>query len=673
MLILLLGTCDEKRKNPITWKSTSYISNSSLEEYLQELVGHPSLNQPSSHEQPQTQEGATPNFAHAALILQNSSNVYSRKVEYLHGLVYKALYEFFRSTTTNGHRDSRHRSTDLDIEEFFDFDPHVDFLLLDDVVPEDFDNHKINLKEDDDEGLLASGIEGTTPSQSLTRTRLSLGGLSVTRAEQRSSFGVSSSSQQRALLGTLNNGALRLVGGRCDVGDDGVLIMPGSSSGPSKTMVDPVDEGRRSLFDNETATLNLPQNDDYDDHDNDGPGFDFHGDNDDDIVHSQKSAGMNEGAVVALPSQAKVSSKKVTFAEPKKRADPWALLDPHASESAKQKPLRKGKTYRLPEEVDTPPSECVTGASTRRMPQRKQTSTKQEVRQGFAVETFRAFLQNTGEPPKIPIKGLFFGDEFAYIAKENAKKRAALRRAERKKELEDQGKQYNEQDDDDDDDDEYGGGFDFGGDDNDGNDEMGNAGMSSLDHAFQISADDNGEYGNCCVFQRKLTLHLPNFTICKGNDDTNFGKTFEELCRAHIQAFAKGAEDFALNTQLSERVNKWQAKLVPILEDEERRGVFDIHEYSNRIIEKAQDGLQRQKRKSDGSIQKVPTTVDFERIAEGATPSDVCRLFLASLSLANAGNVLIEEGAPTFRFDLLSNIVERPMETFQAPSLVSGV
>ena len=95
-------------------------------------------------------------------------------------------------------------STDLDIEEFFDFDPHVDFLLLDDVVPEDFDNHKINLKEDDDEGLLASGIEGTTPSQSLTRTRLSLGGLSVTRAEQRSSFGVSSSSQQRMRRKNMN-------------------------------------------------------------------------------------------------------------------------------------------------------------------------------------------------------------------------------------------------------------------------------------------------------------------------------------------------------------------------------------------------------------------------------------------------------------------------------------
>jgi hypothetical protein len=47
-------------------------------------------------------------------------------------------------------------------------------------------------------------------------------------------------------------------------------------------------------------------------------------------------------------------------------------------------------------------------------------------------------------------------------------------------------------------------------------------------------------------------------------------------------------------------------------------------------------------------------------------------MFLASLSLANAGNLQIDEGATNFRFDLVSANVERPMETYQAPSLVDG-
>jgi hypothetical protein len=80
-------------------------------------------------------------------------------------------------------------------------------------------------------------------------------------------------------------------------------------------------------------------------------------------------------------------------------------------------------------------------------------------------------------------------------------------------------------------------------------------------------------------------------------------KTFEELCRAHIQAFSKGAEDFALNTQLSDRVSRWQAKLAPILEEEERRSQFDIHKYSSLVIETVQQEIQRGKRKSDGSVQ----------------------------------------------------------------------
>lgn len=128
-----------------------------------------------------------------------------------------------------------------------------------------------------------------------------------------------------------------------------------------------------------------------------------------------------------------------------------------------------------------------------------------------------------------------------------------------------------------------------------------------------------------------------------------------------------------MNTQLTDRVGKWQAKLAPILEEEEKRAAFDILEYSKRIIETAQQGLQRIKRKSDGSTHAASKTVDFESVTKDCSRSDVCRMFLASLSLANAGNLQIVEGASNYRFDLLSVNVELPMETYQAPSLVDGV
>ena len=154
--------------------------------------------------------------------------------------------------------------------------------------------------------------------------------------------------------------------------------------------------------------------------------------------------------------------------------------------------------------------------------------------------------------------------------------------------------------------------------------------------------------------------------------ETHYGKTFEELCRAHIQAFAKGAEKFALSTKLTERVGKWQAKLAPILEDEERKASFDIHRYSEMLIENAKDSMQLGKRKSDSSIPSS-TAVEFGAVTKGCTKSDVCRFFLASLSLANAGNLKIDRDhqAGAYRFEVHSFKLEKPMETYRAPSVSS--
>ena len=84
--------------------------------------------------------------------------------------------------------------------------------------------------------------------------------------------------------------------------------------------------------------------------------------------------------------------------------------------------------------------------------------------------------------------------------------------------------------------------------------------------------------------------------ISRVDGESNLGpKTFEELCRAHIEAFAKGAQEYALSSQLTDRVNQWQERLAPILEEEERRAEFDIHAYASRIIELAQQEIIRNK------------------------------------------------------------------------------
>lgn len=435
-----------------------------------------------------------PNFAQAALILHNSSHVYSRKVEYLHGLVYKALYDFFKVHSSNA-KESKRKSGDASIDEFYDFDPHENFLLLDDVVPEDWNRQRINLKEEDDaENRLTTS--STPMNHSITRSRLSLGGLSVTRVDS-SNLDFATSSQQRTMLGALSTGSLRLVDGHCDVGENGLLLMPGSqSSVPIETFLnDEPASGRRSLFQGDEVEFQISQaaNNDFDDHSNDGPGFNM-GDNDD---HSIPQNIEDGDFPVEIGVQQQQREKRVTFAETSTRqqqADPWAHLDPHSNQGVSQRPLRKGKTYKLPEGLVQPPSECVTGAGTNPPRQSRPRSSKAKDRPVYSVETLEVYLGSRQNMPNIPLSGLAYGDEFSYIAKFNAKKRAAKRQLERKQAIESAVMPTSAGYDDwDDDNEDNGPGYDWVGENFDeDNDVIGNAGVSSLDEAFQNVVDGTG-------------------------------------------------------------------------------------------------------------------------------------------------------------------------------------
>ena len=160
-------------------------------------------------------------------------------------------------------------------------------------------------------------------------------------------------------------------------------------------------------------------------------------------------------------------------------------------------------------------------------------------------------------------------------------------------------------------------------------------------------------------------------------DSSDGGQTFEELCRAHIQAFAKSAEKFALTTKLTERISQWQAHLAPILEEEERKASFDIHRYSEMLLESAMASSEEIKKKrkqsfggdDNGSNEQIQL-LDFEIVTKGCSQSDICRMFLASLSLANSGNLKIEEGMDGYQFEIVSDKVENPMDTYRAPSTI---
>ena len=421
-----------------------FFSLNSLEDYLQDIIGHLDDHHGDSMDESGTRP---PNFAQAALLLQNSSHVYSRKVEYLYSLVYAALDDLAGVTSNN--KNQRSRTADASIDEFNNFDQDMQFLLLDDVLPTDQTQggDKINLNENDDD------LDYTRMS-SVTQTRLSLGGMSVTHLDR--SLIPTAANEARNLIGSLSQGSegggsLRLLNGNCDVGDHGMLIMPGTAvPGASQTS---------GLSKDNTETAHQNHDDDgammLDDDDDGGAGFQLA---DDDPPPLADDYEEQNPPVVQQAAPVQVEAKK--------KADPWGLLDPHDVGTTKPKPLKMGVTYRLPEGLTEPPSKSVTGSHTRRrtLPTRKPVERAAAPVVSIATETFKATVANRRHQqhmamtsvddkdsvdgdstmnessifqtvvarPKVPLKGLMYGNEFAYIAKANAKRKAAERRERRK-------------------------------------------------------------------------------------------------------------------------------------------------------------------------------------------------------------------------------------------------
>ena len=166
-------------------------------------------------------------------------------------------------------------------------------------------------------------------------------------------------------------------------------------------------------------------------------------------------------------------------------------------------------------------------------------------------------------------------------------------------------------------------------------------------------------------------------------DDADYDghrQTFEELCRAHLRQFARSAEKYAAETQLSRRVGTWQAGLEPMLEEQERRPEFDIHRCGRKILDTAERKLAGRKRLAGGEKKSESKTIDFASvITRDCEDYEVCRFFLSTLMLCNCGNVkmhtaigddsfALTESMDTLRLELVDPDFKPPAEGFLVPS-----
>jgi Condensin II complex subunit CAP-H2 or CNDH2, C-term len=131
-----------------------------------------------------------------------------------------------------------------------------------------------------------------------------------------------------------------------------------------------------------------------------------------------------------------------------------------------------------------------------------------------------------------------------------------------------------------------------------------------------------------------------------GSSATNGGDDYSHLVARFLSQVEQAASRAMESNEMAARVESWQTKLETVLGDEENRREFDIQAYCKEILNKLLVVTEVGKDKSsdvdmDQGKNKL-NPVNFHAVMpDSLFRYDVCRVFLASLQLANLGNVKI--------------------------------
>lgn len=557
----------------------------------------------------------TMNFAEAALVIQGSACVYSKKVEYLYTLVYQTLdlIASKKRLQQASSVDDQGKDTDASFR-----DDAAEFLSLDDIK----EAKNIDLKEDEDDPQReASNIVPRTPLALVPLGEKDKEDVLLSRTGE--------------VLGSRNDFKMNT----CAIHASGTLLLDlmhlsllDSSfkrlmtSTPAEPMLDP-QSGTEDQRSNQVVTdgvanaddMNLPETDDNFDvpelMDDDNAVDDY---NDDGNNGAEEVEGFNEErrALRARETQQTRQVQQLPF------KDPWKLLDPHDPCAGKDIPLKKGKPFKKPLSVT---SQKQKKKKRKRQEQSSEPTLiliNQFISQAFYSHATKMSRNHLKTPSFLEFEYLYW-IEFRRQQTVQVKLKKLLSQLAVKEEIEelksivvnpDENEAAQGYDDDDkvgsdDDDDDFGGG----------------------------GVDDEVFPGDADVPETIEPMALD------GPAEGVVISSYEEMVRQYVEGYLTEAQQYAQETELSRRVRDWEDRIVPVLAQEDTHRPFDIHMYGEEILQSF----------------KGKRNQDFKALARKKEPFEICRLFLATLQLANNYNVEITadgvgEGAvDTMRLKLL--------------------
>ncbi|KAM7115058.1 condensin-2 complex subunit H2 isoform 3-T3 [Molossus nigricans] len=137
--------------------------------------------------------------------------------------------------------------------------------------------------------------------------------------------------------------------------------------------------------------------------------------------------------------------------------------------------------------------------------------------------------------------------------------------------------------------------------------------------------------------------------------------SYEELVRRNVELFITTSQKFVQETELSQRVRDWEDSIQPLLQEQEQHMPFDIHIYGDQMVSR---------------FSQLNQWCPFATLVAGQPAFEVCRAMLASLQLANDHTVEItqqpglEAAVDTMSLRLLTHQrAHKRFQTYAAPSM----
>ncbi|XP_020512112.2 condensin-2 complex subunit H2 [Labrus bergylta] len=541
------------------------------------------------------------NFAEAALLIQGSACIYSKKVELLHSLVYQTLEYINDRNKKRSKQAAKSQGDDADgAASHDDADDVAEFSHL------ELDASEKSEKADSNMTVSVAPLppESLIPPESYEKKKIPLisvkGEILCSLKDFRINIFIPG--DEDMILLTLGSAASRFLlenhqrpAETLDQQRPGPLRPDAAAAGEAhlEAAVVSADVGENG---GDAADDFLPMEDEPMEQDVE--------------EHVERQQAPSEGRMIRERRQLEDDNLKKKETTPP--VNVWMLHDLYAV-LGEEKPSKPGKCYKVPDGLDD--------------------GGKRKRKRAAALQDFRSWFRGTFDPEEHKLKnGPMFTDlNYVYLSamKEKLKTRKKIfRRAGvvvSDEELRRTFLQPEEA----------------------GPQQEGEEPVDGFRHADLLGGDDDLSDNEHDVFPDDVPAEFGGGADFISPDVQRDELSYEDLVKLRVEQLVVNSRGYTQETALSRRVKDWEDKIQPELLIQEDRPAFDIHDYGDRIV---------------GALNGVGQRRSFASIVAGLDNFEACKYLLASLQLANDHTVEVdsalglEESVDSMGLTLLSTL-----------------